>query len=266
VKLGVQPGSAFHVTECFGPVLGVMRAADLDEAIALQNATPFGLTGGIHSLDPAEVAVWLERVEVGNAYVNRHITGAVVRRQPFGGWKRSAVGPGAKAGGPNYVLTMGRWRDDGPGSANFDDAWRDEFAVEHDPSRLRAEANVLRYRPLRGGVVLRVGAGATEDDVDVALAAARVAGVAVELSRASDVSDDAFATRVPFLAADKVRALGAVPVALRRAAAETGMPLDDEPVVRHGRIELLRWVREQAVSITRHRYGNVQPRGLTGRG
>ena len=64
-----------------------MRADDLDQAIELQNAVPFGLTGGLHSLDDAEIDRWLERVEVGNAYVNRHITGAIVRRQPFGGWK-----------------------------------------------------------------------------------------------------------------------------------------------------------------------------------
>jgi RHH-type proline utilization regulon transcriptional repressor/proline dehydrogenase/delta 1-pyrroline-5-carboxylate dehydrogenase len=108
VRVGVAPGSWFHVTECFGPVLGVMVADDLDEAIELQNGTPFGLTGGIHSLDRREVARWLRNVDVGNAYVNRHITGAVVRRQPFGGWKRSSVGGGPKAGGPNYVAAFTR--------------------------------------------------------------------------------------------------------------------------------------------------------------
>src|SRR5690606_5399310 len=100
----VAPGSWFHQTECFGPVLGLMRARDLGHAIELQNATAFGLTGGLHSLDPAEIAQWAATVEVGNAYVNRHITGAIVRRQPFGGWKRSAVGPSAKPGGPNRLL------------------------------------------------------------------------------------------------------------------------------------------------------------------
>ena len=56
IKLGVRPGSFFHRTECFGPVLGVMRAADLDEAIDLANDTPFGLTSGLHSLDAREVS------------------------------------------------------------------------------------------------------------------------------------------------------------------------------------------------------------------
>ncbi|HSJ90504.1 MAG TPA: bifunctional proline dehydrogenase/L-glutamate gamma-semialdehyde dehydrogenase, partial [Ilumatobacter sp.] len=104
VRVGVQPGSWFHRTECFGPVLGVIRADDLEHAIAIQNDSEFGLTGGIHSLDPDEIARWVEGVEVGNAYVNKGTTGAVVRRQPFGGWKRSSVGPGTKAGGPSYVL------------------------------------------------------------------------------------------------------------------------------------------------------------------
>jgi RHH-type proline utilization regulon transcriptional repressor/proline dehydrogenase/delta 1-pyrroline-5-carboxylate dehydrogenase len=98
-KVGVRPGSELHLDEVFEPVLGVMRAKDLDEAVALQNATDYGLTGGIHTLDDSEVTRWRERVEVGNAYVNRHITGAIVRRQPFGGWS---------AGRPLRARTGGR--------------------------------------------------------------------------------------------------------------------------------------------------------------
>src|SRR5690606_15537269 len=109
LRTGVQPGSPFHLTEYFGPVLGIMIAADLDEAIAWQNAGAYGLTGGLHSLDEGEITHWLSAVEVGNAYINRHTTGAIVQRQSFGGWKRSAVGPGAKAGGPNYVAQLGSW-------------------------------------------------------------------------------------------------------------------------------------------------------------
>jgi RHH-type proline utilization regulon transcriptional repressor/proline dehydrogenase/delta 1-pyrroline-5-carboxylate dehydrogenase len=110
IKLGVRPGSFFHRTECFGPVLGLMRAGDLDHAIELANAQPFGLTSGIQTLDDREIAYWIDRVHAGNLYVNRPITGAIVGRQPFGGWKASSVGPGAKAGGPNYVLQLARWR------------------------------------------------------------------------------------------------------------------------------------------------------------
>ncbi|MBX9246926.1 bifunctional proline dehydrogenase/L-glutamate gamma-semialdehyde dehydrogenase, partial [Actinotalea ferrariae] len=187
VKHGVARGSFVHLTECFGPVLGVMRVETLAEAIAVQNEVPFGLTGGLHSLDEAEIATWLDAVEVGNAYVNRHITGAIVRRQPFGGWKASAVGPGAKAGGPGYVPQLGRWADadDVPqdddawlawARADDDRVWREELGVEHDPSGLRVEANVLRHRPVPG-LTVRVGTGARERDVRRVLAAAERAGV-----------------------------------------------------------------------------------------
>ena len=110
IKLGVRRASFFHRTECFGPVLGLMRAENLDEAIDLADDTPFGLTSGIQSLDDREVDRWVERIHAGNLYVNRPTTGAIVGRQPFGGWKASSVGPGAKAGGPNYVLQLARWR------------------------------------------------------------------------------------------------------------------------------------------------------------
>ena len=109
VRLGVRPGSDFHTTEFFGPVLGIMHAPTLADAITWQNGTPYGLTAGLHSLDPDEVRTWLAAVEAGNLYVNRPITGAIVRRQPFGGWKRSAVGATAKAGGPNYLARFGTW-------------------------------------------------------------------------------------------------------------------------------------------------------------
>jgi RHH-type proline utilization regulon transcriptional repressor/proline dehydrogenase/delta 1-pyrroline-5-carboxylate dehydrogenase len=125
VKLGVAPNSEFHLTECFGPVLGIMRATDLDEAIKLQNAPRYGLTGGIHTLEDSEAARWLEHVRVGNAYVNRHITGAIVQRQPFGGWKRSAIGPGAKAGGPNSSSNC-RWARNSTGRARSGTGCRSE--------------------------------------------------------------------------------------------------------------------------------------------
>lgn len=106
IKLGVKEGSFMHQNELFGPVLGVMRARDLHHAIQLANGTPYGLTAGLHSLDEREHTVWKENIKAGNCYINRGITGAVVQRQPFGGWKESSFGPGAKAGGPHYLLQL----------------------------------------------------------------------------------------------------------------------------------------------------------------
>lgn len=117
IKLGVSAGSFTHQTELFGPVLGVLRARDFEHALELANGTPYGLVAGLHSLDEREQARFLAHMACGNLYVNRSITGAIVGRQPFGGHKASSVGPGAKAGGPNYVLQLVDLVDaDAPGS------------------------------------------------------------------------------------------------------------------------------------------------------
>jgi RHH-type proline utilization regulon transcriptional repressor/proline dehydrogenase/delta 1-pyrroline-5-carboxylate dehydrogenase len=88
--------------EIFGPVLSVLRATDFDHALALANDSDYGLTAGVLSRSPAHVARAAEELRAGNVYVNRAITGAVVGRQPFGGYGLSGVG--SKAGGPDYLL------------------------------------------------------------------------------------------------------------------------------------------------------------------
>ena len=278
---GVRPGSFFHLTEAFGPVLGIMTARDLDEAIRLQNQVPFGLTAGIHSLDSHEIEAWLARVEAGNVYVNRHITGAIVRRQPFGGWKASAVGPGAKAGGPNYVAQLGRWSDgDVPSKANDPEgwlawaeasdvaAWAEEIGVGHDPTGLRVEENTFRYRPV-DRVTVRVGDGALPVEVRRVLAAARRAGVPTEVVPDSDagwgvphaapMSHEAFAAAVADgRIAGRIRVVGSAPGLREAAVARLGtVTVLDGPVLGSGHRELLTFVREQAVSRTLHRYGHV---------
>jgi RHH-type proline utilization regulon transcriptional repressor/proline dehydrogenase/delta 1-pyrroline-5-carboxylate dehydrogenase len=218
IRDGVRPGSDFHQTEYFGPVLGIMHAETLDDAIAIQNGTDFGLTAGIHSLDVDEVADWLHQVQAGNLYVNRGITGAIVGRQPFGGWKRSAVGTGTKAGGPMYVATLGRWEptprkvhksiqlhglsprvtavieaarsglsfeefDQVRAGATSDLAAREtQYGVSHDPSGLVVERNVLRYRPQ--SVIVRQAEGAPSGDLVRSLVAATAARAHVLLSTA----------------------------------------------------------------------------------
>jgi RHH-type proline utilization regulon transcriptional repressor/proline dehydrogenase/delta 1-pyrroline-5-carboxylate dehydrogenase len=87
--------------EIFGPVLAVMKARDLDEAIEIMNGTEFALTAGIYSRSPANIESARRRLEAGNIYINRPITGAIVGRHPFGGWKMS--GGGTKAGGREYL-------------------------------------------------------------------------------------------------------------------------------------------------------------------
>ncbi|MFO0938129.1 MAG: L-glutamate gamma-semialdehyde dehydrogenase [Gemmataceae bacterium] len=88
--------------EIFGPVLSVIRAKDLDDAIRIANGVKYALTGGIFSRSPENIAKVKRRFRVGNLYVNRKCTGALVDRQPFGGFKLSGIG--SKAGGPDYLL------------------------------------------------------------------------------------------------------------------------------------------------------------------
>ncbi|MDH6235550.1 bifunctional proline dehydrogenase/L-glutamate gamma-semialdehyde dehydrogenase [Cryobacterium sp. CG_9.6] len=319
IRTGVAPGSYFHLTEFFGPVLGVMHAKTLDEAIRFQNAVDYGLTSGLHSLDSDELTEWLDTVEAGNLYVNRGITGAIVQRQPFGGWKRSAVGPGTKAGGPNYLFGLGSWVSN-PGRnsstlhlrgleprvteiieasqpfldyADFDVlrrsslsdalAWREEFNVVRDASNLKVERNLFRYRALPVTVrltedgtlsnLLRVIAAATlsRSKFTVSSALPVPAGVRAVLEQrevpVTVESDDEWlaraaaggitTTRVRLVGADPMH--GAAEAASALATALGGSPdiaVYAHPVTQAGRVEVLPFLREQAISITAHRFGN----------
>ncbi|HEX2782000.1 MAG TPA: bifunctional proline dehydrogenase/L-glutamate gamma-semialdehyde dehydrogenase [Ilumatobacteraceae bacterium] len=260
VRVGVRPGSWFHVTECFGPVLGVMRADDLDQAIELQNATPYGLTGGIHSLDEMEVEHWLEGVRVGNAYVNRGITGAIVQRQPFGGWKRSSVGCGPKAGGPDYVAeqvtSSSSTIDCDVAERSYRHAWSECFSRSHDPTGLVSEHNELRYRRL-DGVLVRVGADTPEGALQAACRAAEMCGTPVIVSDAATETESALVARLEGLHIERLRLLTEAADELRSGCCGRGIEIDCEPVSASGRRELRRWLREQAISRTAHRHGRV---------
>lgn len=98
----VAPTARIAQEEIFGPVLAVMRAQTFDQALEFANGTNFALTGGLYSRTPSHIDRAQAEFEVGNLYINRHTTGAVVARQPFGGFKLSGVG--SKAGGPDYLL------------------------------------------------------------------------------------------------------------------------------------------------------------------
>jgi RHH-type proline utilization regulon transcriptional repressor/proline dehydrogenase/delta 1-pyrroline-5-carboxylate dehydrogenase len=328
VRVGVQPGSRFHMEEFFGPVLGVMHAPNLERAIEMQNAVAYGLTAGLHTQSPEELATWLDRVQAGNLYVNRGITGAIVQRQPFGGWKRSSVGPGTKAGGPNYLIGLGSWRASSGGAASstlhlrgldsritdliesaqpsldFESfewlrrsalsdaiAWDREFGQVRDVSQLGVERNLFRYRPLP--VMIRAtGDAGWHELLRVVVAGIRTGskfflstpvGLPAEVRRSlSELrvavaveSDDEWIARMAASPEDAILEADAAPrasrvrlvgprdavAALHRALAEaTGGDPDlavyDGEVTSAGRIELLPFVHEQAITITAHRFGN----------
>jgi RHH-type proline utilization regulon transcriptional repressor/proline dehydrogenase/delta 1-pyrroline-5-carboxylate dehydrogenase len=114
IKWGVTAGSRTHLTELFGPVLAVMRADSLEQAVELANRSGYGLTAGLESLDPREHEPWKAAIRAGNLYINRSTTGAITLRQPFGGMGKSALGAGIKAGGPHYVAQFMDFAETGP--------------------------------------------------------------------------------------------------------------------------------------------------------
>jgi RHH-type transcriptional regulator, proline utilization regulon repressor / proline dehydrogenase / delta 1-pyrroline-5-carboxylate dehydrogenase len=98
----VAPTSFLAQEEIFGPVLAVLKSRDLTDALRIANGTRYALTGGLFSRSPENIARVKREFRVGNLYINRKITGALVDRQPFGGFKLSGIG--SKAGGPDYLL------------------------------------------------------------------------------------------------------------------------------------------------------------------
>jgi RHH-type proline utilization regulon transcriptional repressor/proline dehydrogenase/delta 1-pyrroline-5-carboxylate dehydrogenase len=98
----IGPRHRLAQEEIFGPVLSVIKARDFDDALEIANRSSYALTGGLFSRSPANIEKTRREFRVGNLYINRGITGAIVKRQPFGGLKLSGIG--SKAGGPDYLL------------------------------------------------------------------------------------------------------------------------------------------------------------------
>jgi RHH-type proline utilization regulon transcriptional repressor/proline dehydrogenase/delta 1-pyrroline-5-carboxylate dehydrogenase len=98
----VSPTATIAQEEIFGPVVAVIPVKTFAEALEVANSTDYALTGGLYSRTPLHLEQAMAEFEVGNLYINRTITGAIVSRQPFGGFKLSGVG--SKAGGPDYLL------------------------------------------------------------------------------------------------------------------------------------------------------------------
>jgi len=173
VKWGVKPTGYTFKNELFAPLLSVVCMDDLKQGIAYANSSEYGLTTGLQSLNEEEHAYWKSTIEAGNLYINRGITGAIVRRQPFGGMKRSAFGGGIKAGGPNYVSCFVEFIENPIPDAkdmillgslipdkqdknrvsfafdNYRSVWEEEFSQEKDVSHIYGEKNTFRYLPVK---------------------------------------------------------------------------------------------------------------------
>jgi RHH-type proline utilization regulon transcriptional repressor/proline dehydrogenase/delta 1-pyrroline-5-carboxylate dehydrogenase len=309
VKLGVKEGSFMHQTELFGPVLGLMRAKDLDHAIHLANGTPYGLTSGLQSLDEREQKLWMSKIEAGNCYINRTITGAIVRRQPFGGCKASSFGNGAKAGGPNYVpqfafpAQVSLPQEKLPVDQNVNNLinfiekislsaedlgiffasianysyWGKRFRQDHDPSKVVGQDNIFRYKP-HTQMAFRIQSQDKPLDIFRVIAAALTCGINLDVSFShknsqvaindqwphsfhelsfTEESEEDFLKRVKEGTFKRIRLISAPSDPLVEAAARSTTYLATALVLANGRFELLHFLREVAISIDYHRYGNL---------
>jgi RHH-type proline utilization regulon transcriptional repressor/proline dehydrogenase/delta 1-pyrroline-5-carboxylate dehydrogenase len=207
IKWGVKEGSFMHMNELFGPVLAVIKAKNLKHAVDIVNATGYGLTSGIESLDEREVEYWKNNTKAGNLYINRGTTGAIVTRQPFGGMGKSAIGAGRKVGIFNYVTQFmdfkeiskpkisTRYNNDltrfiekakqsNKNKEDFEkleialqsylDNFTHEFSLEKDYCKVRGEDNLFKYLPIKN-VLIRVSKDDSIFEAVSRILAARVA-------------------------------------------------------------------------------------------
>lgn len=333
VRTGVTAGSHLTRAAVAAPVLGILHAPTVTRAIELQNAIGSGFVAGLHTRDEADLELWLDTVEAAVLRVNRPSTGAVIQREPLGGWGEASVGDGAMSGGPNRLVTLGSWRPSSGGASSstlhlrgldsritalieaaqptlsyeaFDwlrrgaladaIAWDREFGRVRDVSRLGVERNLRRYRPV--DVAVRATADAAWHAVLRVLVAAVRSGSTFTLSTpvglpaavrhllgesgvAVSVESDAewlqrLAGGIPDAADGDAETLVAAPrpgrlrlvgpgetvSTLRAAVAETvggdvSLTVYANEVTTAGRLELLPFLREQAVSIGAFRFGVV---------
>ena len=277
IRLGVTAQSWFTKAECFGPVLGVVTVPTLKAALEFVNASHFGLTGGLHSLDEDEIGAYLAEVEVGNVYVNRPITGAIVHRQPFGGRKLSAFGAGAKAGGPWALAALARWENE------FNPAWnadhlstaRQLMETPAEQVGLKCEANIYR-RTTTIKTLVRFGADADlaschrildlvvamghvwEISVDPSLDPYLIERVAKCASFCEVENAEVFAEKMAFVF-PRIRYVGTPSPLERQALSFAHAALFEAPVTSCPALELHAFYWEQSISFAWHRYGQAWP-------
>ncbi|MFN0065145.1 MAG: bifunctional proline dehydrogenase/L-glutamate gamma-semialdehyde dehydrogenase, partial [Chlamydiales bacterium] len=286
IKYHVKPGGYTHQTEFFGPLLGVLCAENLEEAIQIANGTPYGLTSGIHTLDDREKEVWLSKIEAGNLYINRTITGAIVRRQPFGGVKASSFGPHIKAGGPNYLIHLARVKEVSPPERRASLPKRiaplisqmhlfvkekerplfllslesysylaKKFTFPEDPEQIPGEENLFYHVP-RKKMTLRIEE-ANPVDVLRVVAACQICKTPLEISASKkwELPHVIVEEESTFLKRVKGRVRFLQPPS--QAALKALLDYDASPVYAHGRFEMLKYMNEVSLSHQTHRYGYI---------
>ncbi|OBQ57382.1 bifunctional proline dehydrogenase/L-glutamate gamma-semialdehyde dehydrogenase [Tamlana sp. s12] len=255
----LTPGVIWNVTtddypfqnELFGPILSVLKAKDLKEAVEIANSVDYGLTAGLESLDHNEIEYWNEHIEAGNKYVNRSTTGAIVQRQPFGGIKASCFGFGMKAGGINYVLQFTNihskvtdWKADYK-------KWYDElFSKKIDYVNLRGQSNICSYTKYKE-ILLLYDVHTPQKHIDKIEFIAEFLDIPV----IKDTCGNALKHHPKDFTC--VRALGVLSDHFLIRCHQNAIPVYQNEPRNSGRIELLNYLIEQSYSHNYHRYGNL---------
>lgn len=248
---GVTPNEYTFKNELFGPILSVVKAKDLEEAIAIANKVDFGLTSGLESLDKKEIDYWSQHIQAGNKYVNRSTTGAIVERQPFGGIKASCFGFGMKAGGINYVLQFSKlnhkitdWQKDYT-------YWHHHlFSKEIDYANLRGQYNICSYKSYTS-ILLLHDTKTPEKEIEKVKFAAQLFKTPITIDTIENAGNYKLTSSIC------VRVLGDVPECLYQTCHKKAIYIHNAPVNNSGRLELLNYVMEQSYSHNYHRYGNL---------
>lgn len=273
IKYGVKPDSYTFRTELFAPLLAVTPYDTLEEAVDIVNSLDYGLTSGIQSLDEEEQKFWKNHIKAGNLYINRGITGAIVNRQPFGGMKLSAFGPGLKAGGPNYCNQFMIIRDKSDSKTDYRKSYPEWYEKEFKHARniqpgIRGEQNIFRYLPLEGGIVLRLFGDETKEQIAMVELAAKIVGTPLTISLSSDhplkdelkgkIKIESLEEFLPTMKNyERIRTISKeIPDIIFQEAAKIDKYIAQEPPVRNGRIELTHYIKEQSIANEYHRYGS----------
>ena len=274
VKIHVKPTSYTFRTELFAPLLAVTPFDTLEEAVRMVNSLDYGLTSGLQSLDEGEQRYWRDHIQAGNLYINRGITGAIVNRQPFGGMKLSAFGPGLKAGGPNYCLQFMVIHDKAGSKTDYKKSYAEWYEKEFKHPRniqpnIRGEQNVFRYLPLKGGMILRLFGDETLEQVEMVQLAAKTVGTPLDISLdprhplAEQLSGNvrkenlaAFCERIRRYERIRTITRKEIPQIVFEAVANHNKYISQAVPVSNGRIELTHYIKEQSIANEYHRYGS----------
>lgn len=311
IKIGTKKGYFTHMNELFAPILSIMCAKDLDEAISLVNSTGFGLTSGLESLNKEEQIKWSKNIKAGNLYINRSTTGAIVFRQQFGGIGKSAYGAGKKAGGINYITQFANININKPiNDINIEDtlfadidkttgisakelsnlkivtksyinANKSEFLIKHDHFKIRGESNEFMYIPY-SSLLIRVNGNELLCDIIKILIASQISNIkdicisirdenskfatflqknkTIFIKNSAKVvyeNENKFLQKIKEY--EQVRYLQKDSItneAFKEASLHMKF-LNYKKVIDEGRFELLNYHKEQVLTISHHRYGNI---------